>query len=641
MTDLVPRTVTEIGEDGRPVRRQTASDDFVDWGDVLAGDDSTNWVEVLSGEDSGSVSAASQTLADFRDSDAYVLLGAPGAGKTELFKAEGKHEGCHYVTARDFLTFDVERSPEWHGTTLFIDGLDEKRAGSPDTRTPLDDIRAKLDALGCPRFRLSCREADWFGSNDRTQLATVSKNREIRVLRLNPLTDHGIRELLNRRAEVDDADAFMDEARSRGIGYLLANPKNAEMLAKAVSGGTWPNTRKETFELACEELVQEPNFEHRLANRNRPGNSALLVAAQRLSALLLLTGRKGYDEFEHQDDSEYLGLESVSENDRTTLLLALQSKLFTSPDGSKSCRAPIHRQVVEFLGAGYLAKLIEEGFSVRRVLALMTGEDGGVVSELRGLAAWLAAHSPRARPELIERDPEGVAAYGDAGVFTQGEKRRLLERLRPLGETLDASVFTSLATPDMAPTLVEYLADRNQGEEHPDFVASLTCVVARAAPVPGLEEVLYDVAADDVRPEMCRRWASLCLAMDATKQPERYGSVVRRLLNGLLDGRIRDDRNRILGELLQVLYPSFVGPDEVFRYWKTDRRGASAYGSSISAYESFWRHDLAGTSRAKDLQIVLDEIGDIFDHSDTWKLTGEPPDAVLAQAAGHARRESP
>ena len=71
--------------------------------------------------------------------------------------------------------------------------------------------------------------------------------------------------------------------------------------------------------------------------------------------------------------------------------------------------------------------MIDDRLPLGRLLALMTGEDGGVVSELRGLSAWLAAHCLEARRELIERDPEGVAAYGDAGVFYQEEKRRLLE----------------------------------------------------------------------------------------------------------------------------------------------------------------------------------------------------------------------
>ena len=48
------------------------------------------------------------------------------------------------------------------------------RVGSGDRREALDSIRRSLDTLGRPAFRISCREADWLGDNDRDKLAIVS-----------------------------------------------------------------------------------------------------------------------------------------------------------------------------------------------------------------------------------------------------------------------------------------------------------------------------------------------------------------------------------------------------------------------------------------------------------------------------------
>ena len=75
----------------------------------------------------------------------------------------GSEPGGTYVTVRDFQTFDDR--PERHDTIFFLDGLDESRAGTEDGRTPLDDIRNRLDHLERPRFRLSCRWADWMAAD--------------------------------------------------------------------------------------------------------------------------------------------------------------------------------------------------------------------------------------------------------------------------------------------------------------------------------------------------------------------------------------------------------------------------------------------------------------------------------------------
>ena len=135
-------------------------------------------------------SGSSRPLEEFRSTPVYVLLGDPGFGKSTAFtmESEARQGDALCVTARNFTTFRLEDHPEWRETTLFIDGLDEIRTGSPNSRTPLDDIRVRLDALGRPHFRLSCREADWLGPNDCNHLKDVSPDSEVVILRLDPLT---------------------------------------------------------------------------------------------------------------------------------------------------------------------------------------------------------------------------------------------------------------------------------------------------------------------------------------------------------------------------------------------------------------------------------------------------------------------
>ncbi|MCY4597210.1 MAG: hypothetical protein OXC19_20710, partial [Bryobacterales bacterium] len=121
--------------------------------------------------DSGN-SETPRPLAELRGIGAYVLLGGPGAGKTTSFERESKATDGALVSARDFVT--LRTRPAWQGRTLFIDGLDEIRAVSAEPRHPLDRIRTRLDELGRPEFRISCRDMDWLGANDWKRLKAVS-----------------------------------------------------------------------------------------------------------------------------------------------------------------------------------------------------------------------------------------------------------------------------------------------------------------------------------------------------------------------------------------------------------------------------------------------------------------------------------
>ena len=55
-----------------------------------------------------------------------VLLGDPGAGKSHLFRETATAEGSRLIKARAFL---VTPPQQLFGQSLYIDGLDERRAG--------------------------------------------------------------------------------------------------------------------------------------------------------------------------------------------------------------------------------------------------------------------------------------------------------------------------------------------------------------------------------------------------------------------------------------------------------------------------------------------------------------------------------
>ena len=546
------------------------------------------------------------------DEAAYVLLGPPGSGKTTIFKHLAKRQGGRRVTARDFLTFDDR--PEWHDTTLFIDGLDETRAGTANGRTALDSIRAKLDRMGRPPFRLSCREADWFGENDRDHLKTVSPSGAVKVLRLDPLSDQDIHRILRGTLGIEDPESYVAAAQSKGLHGLLVNPQSLRMLAVAVgAAGVWPKTRTQAFDMACRTLLAEHNEEHRIASPDPGGNTDLIEASGKLCAVQLLTGAAGYALPGAEGDQHFLGLDQLPGTDRRLLRRSLQSKLFETPT---ECRTvPVHRQIAEFLAARYLAALVENGLPVGRILALIAGYDGVVISELRGLSAWLAAHSKSSRAEVIARDPLGTVLYGDAEHFAPDEKRLLLDGIEQqtaanprLITTLQLdSRLGDLVSSDMENHVREILTSPAREDSWQSFIVILLEALRHGEPLPKLADPLKELIRDGTRwPRIRDR------AVDVFVRHRRNGTQalteLKELIADVYAGRVPDSDDALLGRLLSTIYPEAISETEVIRYLRVPQRPDHS-----PEYDYFWNGQLPKRSTRSQLAVLLDLIVERYD----------------------------
>lgn len=556
-----------------------------------------------------------RALADFRDVPAYVLLGDPGAGKTESLKQEAEAVGGYYIRARSFAALDP--SPELVGKTLFIDGLDEMRAGGGDGRTPLDYVRRHLDRLDRPRFRLSCREADWYGDSDRAALLEFVSEERLAVLHLDRLDERDVAQLLERKFGIDDPNTFVKHANRHGLADLLRNPQTLGLLANAVRDDAWPDSRRATYELACKQLVRENNCEHRDAKRSSaPAFDDLLNAASFLCAVQLLAGIAGFALDDGATDDQHASWRELAYPRELRLPEALASGVFQHDDLEQQ-RIPIHRSIAEFLGARYLTMLIEtRGLSLGRVVALMTGEDGGIVQDLRGLAAWLAVHSRSARSELIGRDPLGVVLYGDVRGFPLDDKRRVMAELKAEAERYanfrfadwTAAPFGALATPDMVPVFLELLASLSRKESD---IALLNCALDALRYGPPLTELakpddllrlnasLDAVARDATFPSTTRRAVLDILLRDLPRNAARLISFAR----DVHSGAVEDEDDQLLGDLLTKLFPTSIRPSEVFDY-----RHAPRQKDFFGAYDTFWRHRLSKSVPLELLPEILDQL---------------------------------
>ena len=551
--------------------------------------------------------ALPKTLAEYREVHAYVLLGDPGSGKTTALQAESEALGDEalFITARDFLVHATVPH-ELGGKTLFIDGLDEVRAGKSDSRTPFDEIRRLLIQLDRPRFRISCREADWLGENDLQKLSYVVPNSSLAVLRLEPLTGVDIFSILRDNLGVGRPRDFVMQARQAGLEGLLDNPQSLELLARAVNQGDgWPKSRLEVFELACREMAGESNQEHQLAAPISPSNDSLIDCAGRLCALLLISDKAGYSLDAHGPGEDYISRIPCGGEDPQDLRAAVSSKLFRTD--SERCFSPVHRQIAEFLGAKHLARLIADGLSPRRVLALIAGGDGVAVTALRGLSAWLATYSEPVRAELVSKNPVDLVIYGDLGAFSGDDKGRVLDALLAQPMSLSRALFNSTRFSPLAATETESQIRSVLSSEERDWkqeirVRFLSQLLSEVERLPSLEDVILEIVRDRSWTDQVRE-AALETVVHYQQGSPQGDEKLKALLEEFRAEGISIANCDLCRTLLRTLYPRAVGPAQVWDYF-------SQLGDATTCvkYLEFWRRDLLAQSTINDVAELLDSL---------------------------------
>lgn len=354
-----------------------------------------------------------------------ILLGDPGAGKTELFKQAAVASGGEFLTVRRFLNTPIERLP--HDKALWIDALDETRSGRGDQNT-VDRVVAKLEILQPVAVRLSCRAADWLGKSDLAAFEGYFEHNGGApvVVQLQPLSEVEQQDILSRK-EVEDPVAFLAEARRRGLDAMLTNPQTLLMLAETVRGQHWPATRSELFEEAAAILLQEHNDVHGERGTGQYAANELLTAAGALCALRLVSDFEGFCLRSNSDDDEVPSYRVIDLAPPEILRSTLTRRIFVST-GTPDVVDYVHRTLAEYLGARWLAERIRQGLPLGRVQSLL-GVDGHPASSLRGLHAWMAALSPDSAPILIDADPMGIVMYADATQLSASDKNRLMTAL--------------------------------------------------------------------------------------------------------------------------------------------------------------------------------------------------------------------
>lgn len=553
---------------------------------------------------------AGLSLRDFDSDHGYVLLGEPGMGKsTEFESAIDGFDGRHCISARRFIRANFDRHPEWRTKTIFIDGLDEMRVGGGDPRAVLDKIIYGMETLGIPKFRLSCRSANWLGAGDRNELNSLLGPDKIPVLQLDPLNYEDIREIVSQREQ--DANTFIQQAHEYGMDALLGNPQLLDFLITSVKAKGWPDSQLKMLENACRELVREKNIEHLDAQSSSSlqPREAILTAAGKLCACMLIANRTGWAGND-TDDSEILSIRDLEGDQGFPIQAAFDSGIF---EGSPSFKVPIHRLIAEFLGARYLHKKIQRGLSVRRALALLMEHNGILLPDLRGLAAWLAALNNEARAILIQVAPMTVAFHGDTSSFNPIERSKLLAKLEQQihlnSDWPSAAALRALTGNEGIPIIQDLTNSHERSKNRQTLVYLL---------LRGCSQMYLDTSMSDWETDHesllnivhDHSWQSSvrCEALGAlsrvSHQIPQCSTLLRDLLEDVQEKRISDEEHDLRGTLLHLMYPDRLRPAEIWDYLV-----AGPVTAYLGGYRNFFA-SLVDRSNESDVKELLNSLCD-------------------------------
>ncbi|MGC4890489.1 hypothetical protein [Micromonospora sp. DT227] len=320
-----------------------------------------------------------------------LIVGESGIGKTQALRAEALRlqnagrlavfvdlTGLDAHEAGDEIAYSLRHAGS--DGDVFVDGLDQTvgtlQSVARAIRNALERHEGPL-----PRLRFSTVIGSAWPATIKRALSGFDPS--CLVYQFGPLTAAQARQAA--ATEISNADGFLRDVETLGIGPLAAHPLSLRLLLQASRRGPMPRTRAEAYEGGIAALADgSPDR----TGGDRPPIARVLEAARRLAAATALSGTKTICRRRLVDQTgRAIALDDINGGDvsLTDLYAVFDSSLM---QGSPEQRTWFHRSIEEFLCAQRLRSLPKD--SVQALLA-SPAMPHVIAPQLVGVAAWLAS----------------------------------------------------------------------------------------------------------------------------------------------------------------------------------------------------------------------------------------------------------